>query len=248
MGMHDAEAFRAEVERLKPLILGGDPFMTDMPAALAQARGEVIVMLLKRPAPSPFTVEDMDWLLASARSAANSQTAAQDDRARASELVRKLAAHRAVLAGEGGPRRGTTMRHDGYEILVVPYRNFDGRPSGGPWLIRCYDGAGQHVHSAEGGASLAGGLREVERAIQRDQDARRLVDATRGLLDPVAVVALLSPDTDAREPKHKHDADCRRRKRTQPLLCTCDCSDEEVAVAQAQRAAPEPSPDTDGGA
>lgn len=61
--------------------------------------------------------------------------------------------------------------YSGYSVLVVPHRPLYG-PSGGPWLIRCYDNTGQHIHSAEGGVSLAGGLREVQRAIEADQQER----------------------------------------------------------------------------
>lgn len=61
------------------------------------------------------------------------------------------------------------MNPHGYNIIVSPYK---GPRSGGPWLIRCYDGTGQHIHSAEGGVSLDGGLYEVQRAIEDDQQER----------------------------------------------------------------------------
>lgn len=57
--MRQAEAFRAEVERLKPLIKSGEPFYSEMPEAVAQARGEVIHELLKRPS---LTLSQIDWL------------------------------------------------------------------------------------------------------------------------------------------------------------------------------------------
>jgi hypothetical protein len=54
-----------------------------------------------------------------------------------------------------------------YRVIVHPYRQHQpGPPPGGPWLIRCYTDDGEHVHSAEGGVSLSGGLDEVKRAIE----------------------------------------------------------------------------------
>lgn len=55
MSMQQAEAFRAEIERLKPLLMSRAPLTTTMPEALAQARGEVIYELLKRP---PFPLDE----------------------------------------------------------------------------------------------------------------------------------------------------------------------------------------------
>lgn len=61
---------------------------------------------------------------------------------------------------------------DSYRVIVHPYRKtIPGPPPGGPWLIRCYTDDGEHVHSAEGGVSLHGGLSEVERAIERREAA-----------------------------------------------------------------------------
>jgi hypothetical protein len=57
-----------------------------------------------------------------------------------------------------------------YRVIVHPYRKTQpGPPPGGPWLIRCYTADGEHVHSAEGGVSLHGGLDEVRRAIERHE-------------------------------------------------------------------------------
>lgn len=59
------------------------------------------------------------------------------------------------------------MAEQSYRVIVHPYRRtMPGPPSGGPWLVRCYTAGGEHVHSAEGGVSLNGGLDEVKRAIR----------------------------------------------------------------------------------
>ena len=64
------------------------------------------------------------------------------------------------------------MNDRGFRIIVHPYRKaMPGPSSGGPWLVRCYTDADEHVHSAEGGVSLHGGLSECERAIERYLEA-----------------------------------------------------------------------------
>lgn len=61
------------------------------------------------------------------------------------------------------------MNIEGYTIIVAPYKS---HPRGGDWIVRCYRRkGGDHIHSAEGGVSLAGGLAECQRAISEDMAA-----------------------------------------------------------------------------
>lgn len=69
------------------------------------------------------------------------------------------------MPGDQTPR--PERRLDGVTFEVIVHRLQDpARASGGPWLVRVY-AAGEHVHSAEGGISLDGGLREADRAMRR---------------------------------------------------------------------------------
>lgn len=54
---------------------------------------------------------------------------------------------------------------DGVTFEVIVHRIQDRNEArGGPWLVRVYQGD-DHVHSAEGGVSLTGGLDEARRAM-----------------------------------------------------------------------------------
>ena len=56
---------------------------------------------------------------------------------------------------------------DGVTFTVIVHRIRRAEDArGGPWLVRVYNGA-DHVHSAEGGVSLEGGLAEAQRAMLR---------------------------------------------------------------------------------
>lgn len=55
-------------------------------------------------------------------------------------------------------------RLDGITFEVIVHR-LQKPPTSGNWLVRVY-AAGEHIHSAEGGVSLDGGMREADRAMR----------------------------------------------------------------------------------
>jgi hypothetical protein len=67
-------------------------------------------------------------------------------------------------------QESSNLRHAEFTVIV---HRLDPPKPGGDWLVRVYADR-EHVHSAEGGVSLNGGLEEAQRAMVRWCDENRV--------------------------------------------------------------------------